>query len=65
MRVVETFNLNLNKLQGITTDAAPAMVGEKNGLTALIMEEMEKRSRQAYIWCCAIASYINNLSVQR
>jgi hypothetical protein len=36
MRVIEKFNLNLNKLQGITTDAAPAMVGEKNGLTALI-----------------------------
>jgi hypothetical protein len=40
MRVFEKFNLNLNKLQGITTDAAPAMVGEKNGLTALITEEM-------------------------
>jgi hypothetical protein len=46
MRIVEIINLNLNKLQGITTDAAPAMVGEKNGLTALITEEMEKRSRQ-------------------
>jgi hypothetical protein len=40
MRVIETFNLNLNKLQGITTDAAPAMVGEKNGLTALIAKEI-------------------------
>jgi hypothetical protein len=38
IRVTEKFNLNLNKLQGITTDAAPAMVGEKNGLTALITE---------------------------
>jgi hypothetical protein len=46
-RVIETFNLNLNKLQGITTDAAPAMVGEKNGLTALITEETEKRTGQA------------------
>jgi hypothetical protein len=46
MRVIETFNLNLNKLQGITTDAAPAKVGEKIGLTALITEEMEKRSRR-------------------
>jgi hypothetical protein len=45
MRVIETFNLNLNKVQVITTDAAPAMVGKKNGLTAL--EEMEKRTRQA------------------
>jgi hypothetical protein len=65
VRVIETFNLNLNKLQGVTTDAAPAMVGEKNGLTALIAEEMEKRTRQAYIWYCVVASYINNLSVQR
>jgi hypothetical protein len=47
MRVVEKFNMNLNKLQGITTDAAPAVVGERNGLTALITEEMEKRTRQA------------------
>jgi hypothetical protein len=47
MRVVEKFNLNLNKLQGVTTDAAPAVVGEKNGLTALITEEMEKRTGQA------------------
>jgi hypothetical protein len=65
MRVVEKINLNLNKLQGITTDAAPAVVGEKNGLTALITEETEKRTRQAYIWYCAIASYINNVSVHR
>jgi hypothetical protein len=47
MRVIEKLNLNLNKLQGIATDAAPAMVGEKNGLTALITEEMEKRTGQA------------------
>jgi hypothetical protein len=47
MRVIDKFNPNLNKLQGITTDAAPAVVGEKNGLTALITEEMEKRTRQA------------------
>jgi hypothetical protein len=47
MRVIEKFNLNLNKLQGITTDAAPTMVGKKNGLTALITEEMGKRTRQA------------------
>jgi hypothetical protein len=47
MRVIEKFNLNLNKLQGITTDAAPAMVGKKSGLTALITEEMEKRTGQA------------------
>jgi hypothetical protein len=65
MKVIGKFNLNLNKLQGITTDAAPAMVGQKNGLTALITEEMEKRTRQAYIWCCVVASYINNHSVQR
>jgi hypothetical protein len=42
MRVVEKINLKSNKLQGITTDAAPAMVGEKNGLTALITGEMDK-----------------------
>jgi hypothetical protein len=65
MRVIKTFNLNLNKLQRITTDAAPAMVGEKNGLTALITEEMGKRTGQAYIWYCVIASHINNLSVHR
>jgi hypothetical protein len=41
MRGIEKFNPNLNKLQGVTTDAAPAMVGEKNGLTALITEERE------------------------
>jgi hypothetical protein len=44
MRVFEKFNLNLNKLQGITTDAALAMVGKKNGLTALIMGETDKAS---------------------
>jgi hypothetical protein len=38
MRVIDKFNLNLNKLQGIMTDAA--LVGKKNGLTALITEEM-------------------------
>jgi hypothetical protein len=67
VRVIDKFNLNLNKLQGITTDAAPAVVGERNGLTALITEEMEKRTRQGklHIWCCVIASYINDLSVQR
>jgi hypothetical protein len=65
VRVIETFNLNLNKLQEITTDAAPAMVGTKNGLTALIAEEMEKRTRQASRLVLVIASYINNLSVQR
>jgi hypothetical protein len=64
-RVIEKFNLNLNKLQGIRTDAAPAMVRKKNGLTALITEETVKRTRQAYIWYCVTASYINNLSVQR
>jgi hypothetical protein len=47
MSVTGKFNPNLSKLQGITTDAALAMVGKKNGLTALIMEEMEKRTRQA------------------
>jgi hypothetical protein len=47
MRVFKKVNLNLNKLQGITTGAAPAMVGEKNGLTALIRGEMEKRTGQA------------------
>jgi hypothetical protein len=62
-RVIEKFNVKLNKLQGITPDAAPAMIGEKNGLTALITEEMEKRTGQAYIWYFVIASYINNLSV--
>jgi hypothetical protein len=46
MRVIEKFNLNVNKLHVITTDAAPAMVGEKNGLTALITEETEKRTGQ-------------------
>jgi hypothetical protein len=65
VRVIEKFNLNLYKLQGITTDAAPAMVGEKNGLTTLIMEEMEKHTRQASHWYCVIASHISNLSVQR
>jgi hypothetical protein len=64
MRVIVKFNLNPNKLQVITTDAAPAMVGEKNGLTALITEEMEKRTRQLHIWYCVIASYISNLSVR-
>jgi hypothetical protein len=44
MRVVEKINLNLNKLQGITTDAAPAMLVEKNGLTALIRGETDKAS---------------------
>jgi hypothetical protein len=44
MRVIEKFNLNLKKLQGITTDAEPAMAGKKNGLTSLITEEMEKRT---------------------
>jgi hypothetical protein len=47
MRVIEKFNLNLNKLQGITTDAAPAMVGKKNGLTASTTGELEKRTGQA------------------
>jgi hypothetical protein len=57
MRVTDKFNLNLNKLQGFTTDATPAMVGEKNGLTALITEEMEKRTRQAshFVLCHCIA----------
>jgi hypothetical protein len=47
MTVIKTFNLNRNKLQGITTHAASAKVGEKNGLTALITEETEKQTRQA------------------
>jgi hypothetical protein len=47
MRIIEKFNLNLNKLQGITTDAAPAVAGEKNGLRALITKAIKKRTRQA------------------
>jgi hypothetical protein len=44
MRVIEKINLNLNKVHGITTNAAPAMVGEKSGLTALITGETDKAS---------------------
>jgi hypothetical protein len=48
MRVTTKFNLNLNKLKGIPTDAAPAMVRKKNGLTALITGEIKKRTRKAH-----------------
>jgi hypothetical protein len=66
MRVIEKSNLNVNKLQGITTDAAPAMVGEKNGLTALITEEMEKRTRQdSHLVLCHCIIHQQSLSIQR
>jgi hypothetical protein len=64
-RVIEKFNLNLNKLQGITTYAALAMVGKKNGLTALIMKKWRNGQGKLHIWHCVIASHISNLSVQK
>jgi hypothetical protein len=45
MRTIEKFNLNLNKIYGITTDGAPVMVGKKSGLTALITEEMKQHTK--------------------
>jgi hypothetical protein len=46
MRTTEKFNLNLNKLHGITKDGAVAMVGKKKRFTELITEEMEKYTKQ-------------------
>ena len=34
--VLVEFNLNLENLFGVTTDGAPAMVGERNGIAALL-----------------------------
>lgn len=47
MRTTGKVNIHLNKLSGITTDAAAAMVGKKDGLTGLIMEEVYQLKARA------------------
>jgi len=47
IRTTGKVNIHLNKLSGITTDAAAAMVGKKDGLTGLIMEKVHQRKARA------------------
>ncbi|KAI6647163.1 General transcription factor II-I repeat domain-containing protein 2-like [Oopsacas minuta] len=39
-RVLRDYNLSLANLTGLTTDGAPAMVGEKRGVVSLIEKEI-------------------------
>ncbi|KAL6463909.1 hypothetical protein MHYP_G00283000 [Metynnis hypsauchen] len=39
---MQSYGLSLNKLSGLTTDGAPAMVGTHKGLVALIKKEMAR-----------------------
>uniref|UniRef100_A0A3P9K194 SPIN-DOC-like zinc-finger domain-containing protein n=1 Tax=Oryzias latipes TaxID=8090 RepID=A0A3P9K194_ORYLA len=41
-RVVDKYNLSWDKMVGITTDGAPAMIGKKAGLTALISQKVSE-----------------------
>ena len=41
------FNLRFEKLSGLTTDDAPAMVGSQKGLAALVKNEMTRRGLTA------------------
>uniref|UniRef100_A0A3P9K523 SPIN-DOC-like zinc-finger domain-containing protein n=1 Tax=Oryzias latipes TaxID=8090 RepID=A0A3P9K523_ORYLA len=41
-RVLEKYNLSWDKMVGITTDGAPAMIGKKAGLTALISQKVSE-----------------------
>uniref|UniRef100_A0A3P9L1Z0 SPIN-DOC-like zinc-finger domain-containing protein n=1 Tax=Oryzias latipes TaxID=8090 RepID=A0A3P9L1Z0_ORYLA len=41
-RVLDKYNLSWDKMVGITTDGAPAMIGKKAGLTALISQKVSE-----------------------
>ena len=41
---MEKFQLTFEKLSGLTTDGAPAMVGSKNELVAFVKKEMDRLS---------------------
>ncbi|KAK0148944.1 General transcription factor II-I repeat domain-containing protein 2 [Merluccius polli] len=41
---LQKFELSFEKLSGLTTDGAPAMVGSQKGLTALVKQEMSRLS---------------------
>ena len=41
---MNNFELPFEKLSGIATDGAPAMVGAQKGLTALVKKEMSRLS---------------------
>uniref|UniRef100_A0AAV2JGK5 Uncharacterized protein n=1 Tax=Knipowitschia caucasica TaxID=637954 RepID=A0AAV2JGK5_KNICA len=41
-RVLERYNLSWEKMVGITTDGAPAMIGRKAGLATLVAEKVAK-----------------------
>ena len=47
LSALEKFNFPLSKLSGIATDGAPAMVGSKKGLVALMKSEMTSKGINA------------------
>jgi hypothetical protein len=53
-RVLESFKLPWEKLSAITTDGAPAMCGEKNGLAGLVKTQCSDFSHQPWTYHCII-----------
>ena len=45
---VDDMKLPWNKVTGIITDGAPAMAGERSGLTTLVCNKGKRRRRQSY-----------------
>ena len=43
LQALNKFNLPLDKLCGVATDGAPAMVGKHKGMVSLLKKEMDAR----------------------
>lgn len=53
-KVLENFQLPWEKLSAITTDGAPAMCGEKNGVAGLVKVQCSGSSEQPWSYHCII-----------
>uniref|UniRef100_A0A8C7WW76 General transcription factor II-I repeat domain-containing protein 2-like n=1 Tax=Oryzias sinensis TaxID=183150 RepID=A0A8C7WW76_9TELE len=53
-RVLEKYHLSWDKMVGITTDAAPAMIEKKAGLTALVSQKVSECGGKAAQYHCIL-----------
>jgi len=58
------FNLPLDKLCGVATDGAPAMVGKHEGMVSLLKKEMDARGIDMIRWYFFIVLFTNKVFVQ-